>query len=63
MSRNKIEFLKDFKCSTCIFLKKLAVDGVDIRHSSHELAVATIRSASDKMKLLVQSLQTGVVIF
>ncbi|CRK90694.1 CLUMA_CG004391, isoform A, partial [Clunio marinus] len=34
----------------------LAVDGVDIRNSSHELAVKTIKNASDKMTLLVQSL-------
>lgn len=40
-----------------------AVDGVDIRHSSHELAVRTIKNASDKMMLLVQSLNTGVIRF
>jgi hypothetical protein len=39
-----------------------AVDGVDIRHSSHELAVKTIKNASDKMTMLVQSLNTAGVI-
>lgn len=37
-----------------------AVDGVDIRHSSHELAVKTIKNAADRMTLCVQSLNTGV---
>ncbi|CAO1414006.1 unnamed protein product [Diamesa hyperborea] len=37
----------------------LAVDGNDIRHSSHELAVKTIKNASGKMRLLLQSLNTG----
>jgi len=36
-----------------------AVDGVDIRHSSHELAVKTIKNAGDKMTLLVHSLNTA----
>ena len=40
----------------------LAVDGNDIRHSSHELAVKTIKNASGKMRLLLQSLNTGVII-
>lgn len=40
---------------------KSAVDGIDIRHSSHELAVRTIKNASDKMMLLVQSLNTRVI--
>lgn len=39
----------------------LAVDGNDIRHSSHELAVKTIKNASGKMRLLLQSLNTGVI--
>lgn len=39
----------------------LAVDGVDIRNSSHEIAVKTIKNASDKMKLLVQSLNASVI--
>ncbi|CAH1718285.1 unnamed protein product [Chironomus riparius] len=37
----------------------LAVDGIDIRHSSHEVAVKTIKNAGDKMTLRVQSLNTG----
>ncbi|CAO1394236.1 unnamed protein product [Diamesa serratosioi] len=37
----------------------LAVDGNDIRDSSHELAVKTIKNASGKMRLLLQSLNTG----
>ena len=42
---------------------KSAVDGVDIRNSSHELAVKTIKNASEKMTMLVQSLNTGVIRF
>lgn len=38
----------------------LAVDGNDIRNSSHEMAVKTIKNAGENMKLLVQSLNTGV---
>ncbi|XP_070506326.1 inactivation-no-after-potential D protein isoform X2 [Chironomus tepperi] len=37
----------------------LAVDGIDIRHSSHDVAVKTIKNAGDKMTLRVQSLNTG----
>lgn len=40
-----------------------AVDGVDIRNSSHEVAVKTIKNASDKMMMLVQSLNHGVIRF
>lgn len=40
--------------------KKSAVDGTDIRHSSHEMAVKTIKNAGDRMTLRVQSLNTGV---
>lgn len=37
-----------------------AVDGIDIRHSSHDVAVKTIKNAGNKMTLCVQSLNTGV---
>ena len=47
--------------NVCLFkIKNVAVDGVDIRHSSHELAVKTIKNAGDRMTLCVQSLNTGV---
>lgn len=40
-----------------------AVDGVDIRNSSHELAVKTIKNASNKMTMMVASLNAGVIRF
>lgn len=45
------------------FVFLIAVDGTDIRNASHEQAVKTIKSAGDKMKLLVQSLNTSVIKF
>jgi C-terminal processing protease CtpA/Prc len=44
-------------------LQSSAVDGVDIRNSSHEIAVKTIKNASYKMMLLVQSLNASVIKF
>ncbi len=52
-------FQSFFKSLKCFFLS--AVDGIDIRQvSSHEVAVKTIKNASDKMTLRVQSLNTAV---
>lgn len=36
------------------------VDGTDVRNSSHELAVQTIKNAGEKMTIIVQSFNTGV---
>lgn len=59
---NKISFyhLSYDAIETKKYVAISAVDGVDIRHSSHELAVKTIKSAGDRMTLCVQSLNTEV---